>query len=635
MLAALAFFLLAILADRYKRSTTSLEHVRDELQSDIRKKQAAVNQLWLDSNLLKSAAREPFRDPAFSRLMELSVYLFGYGPGKQSSDQLLFWNNQQCLPYPSLLYEKKSSGFIKAGNGYYVWMRHRIKPFTYIAMIPVKWNYYVSNSYLDNHFAFNPKLGNRFSLGSDARSGLPVTDLNGSRLFNLYEVSFNGIKTGSSLAFVWLLIAIGCLLIYLQLLANWMARRWSAGRGWIFLLLSVTVVRFLTYRFDAPLYLRRFALFDPAIYSTNPVFRSLGDLLINVLLITWLILFARQLWFKQSLSFPRQRPIPIWIRWIMGALLLGIPTFALAGLIRSLVSDSQISFDVLNFFTLSAYSVIGFAVLCAIGIAYYFWCQFIIEQWRPWIQERPYFFWLTVALLGLIYLSIRIGKIHGGFDVYILGWLLLFLILLNSRLFDWLKNRLIASRLVFWVFFFSVSFTGLLIRENNLKEKSRRIHYAEMLAQNSTRTDFIQRLQKVIDAYNSGATSTENYYDELTAYAQELKEEAERHIREGLTEDELELFDLLKKETLTQDETQRVKLAAKHLLKRLVEEQPKVLIQNWHQSAQTQKQVRAEIERVLDADLPESYDRTTFKQKCDNVFDLVVDYASRGRKWAA
>ena len=158
---------------------------------------------------------------------------------------------------------------------------------------------------------------------------------------------------------------------------------------------------------------------------------------------------------------------------------------------------------------------------------------------------------------------------------------------------------------------------------------------AEMLAQNTTRVDFLQRLQNVIDAYNSGATSTENYYEELTTYAQELKEEAERHIREGLTEDELELFDLLKKNALTQDEAQRVKLAAKHLLRRLVEEQPKVLVQNWHQSTQTQKQVRAEIERVLDADLPESYDRATFKQKCDNVYDLAIEYALRGRKWAA
>ncbi len=38
---------------------------------------------------------------------------------------------------------------------------------------------------------------------------------------------------------------------------------------------------------------------------------------------------------------------------------------------------------------------------------------------------------------------------------------------------------------------------------------------------------------------------------------------------------------------------------------------------------------------VLDEDLPETYDRTTFKQKCDNVYELIVDYAMKGRKWAA
>lgn len=158
---------------------------------------------------------------------------------------------------------------------------------------------------------------------------------------------------------------------------------------------------------------------------------------------------------------------------------------------------------------------------------------------------------------------------------------------------------------------------------------------AEMLAMNSTRLDFAQRLQKAIDAYNAGATATENYYDELAAFAQSLKEEAERHIREGLSEDELELFDLLKKDAMTQDETQRVKLAAKHLLKRLVEEQPKVLVQDWFKTSQTQERVRGEIARVLNDDLPESYDRAVFKQKCDNVYDLMVEYAMRGKKWAA
>ena len=158
---------------------------------------------------------------------------------------------------------------------------------------------------------------------------------------------------------------------------------------------------------------------------------------------------------------------------------------------------------------------------------------------------------------------------------------------------------------------------------------------AEMLTQNATRIDFLQRLQRVIDAYNAGATATESYYDELAAFAETLKEEAERHIREGLSEDELELFDLLKKDAMTQEETQRVKLSAKQLLKRLVEEHPKLLVQDWFKDRQSMQQVRSEIERVLDEALPESYDRATFKQKCDVVFDLAVDHANHHRRWAA
>ena len=158
---------------------------------------------------------------------------------------------------------------------------------------------------------------------------------------------------------------------------------------------------------------------------------------------------------------------------------------------------------------------------------------------------------------------------------------------------------------------------------------------ALMLAQNATRTDFAQKLQQVIDAYNNGSSSIDNAYAELAEFADALKEEEQRHIREGLTEDELELFDLLRKDAMTHDETQRVRLAAKDLLHRLIEEHPKLLVQDWHKDNQTQHKVRSEIQRVLDQDLPASYDRSLFKQKCDNVFDLALEYAQRGKKWAA
>ncbi len=156
-----------------------------------------------------------------------------------------------------------------------------------------------------------------------------------------------------------------------------------------------------------------------------------------------------------------------------------------------------------------------------------------------------------------------------------------------------------------------------------------------MLQQNATRSDFAQRLQQIIDAYNSGGSSTENSYEELIKFTEDLRAEEERHIREGLTEDELELFDLLKKDKMTQEETQKVRLAAKSLLRRLLEEQPKVLVQDWYKDTQTKKMVRSAVEKVLDSNLPESYDRVLFREKCDNVFYLMLDYANHGRKWAA
>ena len=60
-----------------------------------------------------------------------------------------------------------------------------------------------------------------------------------------------------------------------------------------------------------------------------------------------------------------------------------------------------------------------------------------------------------------------------------------------------------------------------------------------MLAQNSTRGAFAQRFQLIIDTYNAGGSSTEQYYEQLLQHAQELHAEDERAAREGLTEDEL------------------------------------------------------------------------------------------------
>lgn len=157
----------------------------------------------------------------------------------------------------------------------------------------------------------------------------------------------------------------------------------------------------------------------------------------------------------------------------------------------------------------------------------------------------------------------------------------------------------------------------------------------QMLSENVTRSSFLERFQAIIDRYNSGGSLTEDYFEDLLKFAEQLREEEERGIRNGLTESELELFDLIQKDKLTKKEEQDVKNAAKHLLKRLKEEKPTVLIQDWYRDTQTQLIVKSAIEKVLDDDLPDSYNRKDFSNVCNRVFEHVFVQASKGNGWVA
>jgi len=156
----------------------------------------------------------------------------------------------------------------------------------------------------------------------------------------------------------------------------------------------------------------------------------------------------------------------------------------------------------------------------------------------------------------------------------------------------------------------------------------------QMLRENVTRTDFAERFQMIIDRYNAGTTTAEEFFEELMNYGRNLSEEEERHIRLGLSIQELELFDLIKKNKMTQAEEIAVKNAAQALLKRLKEEEPKVLVQDWHKDSTSQLRVKDTVGKVLDRELPKSYDRQLFTQIRDLVYKVIFESAHQGLAWA-
>ncbi|GAB5473845.1 MAG: type I restriction endonuclease subunit R [Maribacter sp.] len=157
----------------------------------------------------------------------------------------------------------------------------------------------------------------------------------------------------------------------------------------------------------------------------------------------------------------------------------------------------------------------------------------------------------------------------------------------------------------------------------------------QMIAQNKTRGSFLERFEKIIEDYNAGHLDIEDVYDAMTDFGKDLSTEQQRAAAEGLTDEQLEIYDLLKKKKLTKEEEKAVKLAATELLKALFDAKNKILIQEWHKEKATQEMVRQEIKKILNEALPESYDRKVFSEKTDVVFQHFYELAEQGRGFAA
>lgn len=177
------------------------------------------------------------------------------------------------------------------------------------------------------------------------------------------------------------------------------------------------------------------------------------------------------------------------------------------------------------------------------------------------------------------------------------------------------------------------------IKYKNLEIADLREHIekklAQMLKKNVTRSSFAERFQNIIDEYNAGGSLNDEFYDKLLKFMEDMKKEEERHVREDLSEEELEIFDLLRKDKLTKDEEKRVKLAAHALYKRLTEKQTELFIVDWYKDAQPRGKVLHEIKDVLNENLPDSYDKEIFNAKTDALFEHMVDQAMTGNwSWA-
>lgn len=126
-----------------------------------------------------------------------------------------------------------------------------------------------------------------------------------------------------------------------------------------------------------------------------------------------------------------------------------------------------------------------------------------------------------------------------------------------------------------------------------------------MVNTNPLLMDYYRKYQEIIADYNreKDRTTVEQTFAALVALAANLDEEQQRAVEEGLSAEELAIFDLLKRDTLTKADRERVKQASKAMLLSIRDLLAPMDL--WTRNAQTQAEVQTSILDWLYETLPQ------------------------------
>ncbi len=154
----------------------------------------------------------------------------------------------------------------------------------------------------------------------------------------------------------------------------------------------------------------------------------------------------------------------------------------------------------------------------------------------------------------------------------------------------------------------------------------------KMVQQNPLRLEFYDRYKKIIHDYNQGKDlqTVQKTFEKLKEFIKSLSEEDVRAVEEGLDEETLAIFDILRKPSLNKKEEEEVKKVAKETLEKLKAE--KLNIDRWRESIQVTAQVRTMIFDQLQYLPQETYPDEEVENKADKVYQHIYsNYAGDGQ----
>ncbi len=475
-------FLLAIGIDHYFQRNDRLNIYLEKLEQYLHQQEIAID-AFLDDQafIFRIVSNQQYvssqqKKDDYRRLMDLSEEDFTIAFFRE--DSLIFWSNNAMLPdksaVRSITTPERMRSFATYPNGWYEQITQRfeqeeIGAYTMVALIPIKFNYELISNYLSNEFATDYPIPQIIQLSS-LETNYPLKTHNGKVLCFLESNDVEMDVYIERFLFALYSLAFFLLAILIHYIAKGFFRQDKALYGGVFLISSVFGLRLVSILLDWTSRFDSFSLFAKNFDGT--ISNSLGDLLLNIILLLWIMVFFHK---EAKTNSYDHLKLPIRFAITTGSyfsILIGI--LVITTVFRTLVFNTAITFDFENVFNLDKQSLVAlFGVILLLIALFLFGHRMMISIAKVGLN-RYY------RLLGLCIATLAISPFLFTAKLMLPSMYLLMIAFVFILIFDLFidSTSVNFTWLVIWLIILSAFPSILLFRYNLYKDRIVRSQYA-------------------------------------------------------------------------------------------------------------------------------------------------------------
>jgi len=481
----LFFFALAFGLEFFFTKDRNLHSYQLQIQGSLHDTESEVDELFADTPwLLRQYSKEIPPQILLSEDMEKLSLLTdkSYNICLYRNEELVFWTNNRVFLSPiqvkDMIAMKKKSKFIELPNGFYELRKMILKDGNHydyyaIALIPLRNKFAQESEYLINQFTGQKNIPKAIDISADA-TDFPIQTKEGNTLTYLKALRDFKDTSQQKLLLIFYLLAFVTLGVLLNGIAVTIVRKFKPWIGAAFLVSTVFLLRWLSIALNFKDGFSDLNIFTES-FKTPVLQSSLGDLLINIIILLWLMVF-----FHREFQVRNFVNISNPTRWFLSTLnyfsiLLGM--LMVASVFRSLILHSGIKFDFDNVFNLNIYSLFAVIGIILLVFAHFLFShRMILTNVEAGLPVPKRMVCLAIAIvISLPIIDINeLGIRYGFFIMSGLAYI---------GLFDWFKESRLPNLtwVIFWLVLLAFLSSLLLFKYNNEKDVNRRIEYAQKL----------------------------------------------------------------------------------------------------------------------------------------------------------